>query len=92
MPPILSWPTRLAGMTSLTPETIRTARLRLGLTQLQFADRIGCSSLAVSFWERGTRSPTGLYARAVQQLVDEANALPAGAATDPAITPAPSQR
>jgi DNA-binding transcriptional regulator YiaG len=79
-------------MRPLTADTIRSARQRLGLTQLQFAARIGCSVLAVSFWERGTRSPTGLYARAVQQLVDEADALLAGAATDPAITPAPSQR
>jgi DNA-binding transcriptional regulator YiaG len=78
-------------MRPLTADTIRAARHRLGLTQLQFAERIGCSALAVSFWERGTRSPTGLYAKAVQHLVNEANALPVDAATDPAITPAPSQ-
>jgi DNA-binding transcriptional regulator YiaG len=60
-------------MTRLTPEVIRTTRARLGLTQAQFAERIGCSALAVSFWERGTRSPKGLYAKAVHALVDEAD-------------------
>lgn len=69
-------------MTSLTPAIIQAARRRLGLTQTEFAERIGCSVLAVSFWERGTRNPKGLYARAVRALVDEANALEA-------ITPHP---
>jgi DNA-binding transcriptional regulator YiaG len=55
----------------LTPEGIRTLRERLGLTQAQFAERLGCSAQAVSFWERGTRSPTGLYARAVRELLAE---------------------
>lgn len=71
-------------MATLTPEIIQAARRRLGLTQAEFAERIGCSALAVSFWERGTRAPTGLYARAVQALVDEANA-------QEAITPRPPE-
>jgi DNA-binding transcriptional regulator YiaG len=74
-------------MTDLTPEIIKAARHRLGLTQTQFAERIGCSTLAVSFWERGTRTPTGLYAKAVRELIADAEALPAeDAATDGAIT------
>jgi DNA-binding transcriptional regulator YiaG len=58
-------------VTDLTPEHIRQLRGQLGLTQAEFAARIGCSTQAVSFWERGTRSPTGLYARAVLQLWQE---------------------
>lgn len=56
-------------MADLTAETIRAVRQRLGLTQAQFAERLGCSTQAVSFWERGARTPTGLYARAVRRLL-----------------------
>jgi DNA-binding transcriptional regulator YiaG len=63
-------------MPELTPATIKAARQRLGLTQRQFAARIDCSALAVSFWERGTRTPTGLYAKAVRELVAEAESQP----------------
>ena len=56
-------------MSELTPDAIKAARLRLGLTQAQFAARIGATPLAVSFWERGTRRPRGLYATAVRQLI-----------------------
>ena len=55
--------------TSLTPESIRDLRKRLGLTQPQFAERIGCTSQAVSYWERGTRQPRGLYAMAIRRLM-----------------------
>jgi DNA-binding transcriptional regulator YiaG len=67
----------------LTPAAIKAGRRRLGLTQEQFAARVGCSPLAVSFWERGTRAPTGLYAREVRRLLAEADA------TDPGLTPPP---
>lgn len=66
----------------LTPDVIKSARLRLGLTQAQFAERIGSSALAVSFWERGTRTPTGLYAAAVRRLIAEAGTEPPDDATD----------
>jgi DNA-binding transcriptional regulator YiaG len=58
-------------VTELTPAGIRELREQLGLTQAQFAERLGCSTQAVSFWERGTRSPTGLYAKAVRELLAE---------------------
>ncbi|MDQ3692644.1 MAG: helix-turn-helix domain-containing protein [Chloroflexota bacterium] len=53
----------------LTPELIRSLRRQLGLTQSEFAQRLGVSMQAVSFWERGTRTPTGLYARAIRSLL-----------------------
>lgn len=55
----------------LTPEMIKTLRARLGLTQAELAARLGCSTQAVSFWERGTRTPTGLYAQVVRRLLTE---------------------
>ncbi len=59
----------------LTPEVILQFRVRLDLTQAQYAERLGCSTQAVSFWERGTRTPTGLYAQAIRRLMAEAAAL-----------------
>ncbi len=59
----------------LTTESIKALRRRLGLSQPQFAARIGCTAQAVSFWERGTRTPTGLYAQAVRRLMAETGML-----------------
>lgn len=61
----------------ITPESIKTARQRLGLTQAEFAARIGVSTQAVSFWERGTRTPTGLYATAVRAAISDTAEVPA---------------
>lgn len=58
-------------MADLTPDIIRALRHRLGVTQAGLAARLGCTSQAVAFWEQGRRSPTGLYARAVRQLLAE---------------------
>lgn len=55
----------------LTPERIRSLRRQLGLTQTEFAQRLGVSMQAVSFWERGTRTPTGLYAQAIRSVQRE---------------------
>ena len=56
----------------LSPAGVRDLRHRLGLTQAAFAERLGVSAQAVSFWERGTRTPTGLYAAALRRLAAEA--------------------
>jgi DNA-binding transcriptional regulator YiaG len=52
-----------------TPSEIIDLRRRLGLNQTAFAALIGCTQAAVSRWEDGIRSPTGLYARAVTDLL-----------------------
>ena len=36
---------------------VKAIRLRLGLTQQEFALRVGCSVYAVSHWEQGDRLP-----------------------------------
>lgn len=61
----------------LTPASIKELRMHLGLTQVELADRLGCSAQTISFWERGTRSPTGLYARAIRDLLAETDAFTA---------------
>lgn len=71
-------------MAGLTPDTIRALRHCLGLTQAGLAVRLGCTTQAVAFWEQGRRSPTGLYARAVRQLLAET-----GEDGDDSINPPP---
>ena len=49
----------------MAPRTIRSLRKKLGVTQKQFAKKIGYNKLTVSFWERGTLKPGP---RAVQAM------------------------
>lgn len=57
-------------MTDWTPDRVRALRARLGYTQHQLADRIGCHRQAIANWETGQRTPTGLYAQSLQSLED----------------------
>jgi putative transcriptional regulator len=41
------------------PDDIRNARLRLGLSQDQFADTSGLSASTLRKWEQDQRSPAG---------------------------------
>jgi DNA-binding transcriptional regulator YiaG len=77
-------------MVDVSPTAIRIARQRLGLTQVQLAERIGCTPIAVSYWERGTRTPTGLYARAVQAILAEAETAPEAREVETIMPPPPS--
>lgn len=40
------------------PQDMVSARTRLGLTQAQLAQRIGCTQAAVSHYESGARQPS----------------------------------
>jgi DNA-binding transcriptional regulator YiaG len=42
-------------MPSMTPESLRTARQQLGLTQAWLAAELGVGRIAVTNWERGAR-------------------------------------
>lgn len=74
-------------MELITPESIRSLRQRLGLTQEQLAARLGCSTQAVSFWERGTRTPTGLYAQAMRRVFADTEALTSAPPEEPRSSP-----
>lgn len=59
-------------------------RIRLGLTQAELASMLGCHPMAVSQWERGVRTPTGLYAAAINRLmIQPPAAKPSGHSTAP---------
>jgi len=48
-----------AHKVTVKPDDIRKARMRLGLSQDQFADAFGVSASTLRKWEQGQRSPTG---------------------------------
>lgn len=58
----------------LTPEAIRSLRHRLGIRQVDFADRIGCTVQTVSHWELGKNRPLGTHKRMLRRMIDDANA------------------
>lgn len=47
---------------------IKALRERLGLSQMEMAARLGTTLTTVYRWEKGQRSPTGLYAKALARL------------------------
>lgn len=49
----------------------RRVRRRMGLTQVEFARRIGVSHETIRNWEQGKRGPTGA-ARALLRVLDKA--------------------
>jgi DNA-binding transcriptional regulator YiaG len=58
----------------MTPAEITSLRNRLGLTHEAFSRLVGCSLNTVFRWERGTGSPTGLYAARLREIALEAEA------------------
>lgn len=55
------------------PAKIKTLRAKLGLTQEQFAARLGVSWSTVNRWENGRSRPSPLAMRYVERLRDMAN-------------------
>lgn len=55
---------RSNGPKRLGPREIKRTRVTLGMSQGQFAAKVGVSVQAVRAWEQGTRSP-GLFASVI---------------------------
>jgi DNA-binding transcriptional regulator YiaG len=56
----------------ITAEEIRDLRRSLGMSQEAFAQHLGVSVSSVRDWEQKRRRPRGLYARALEQRLTEA--------------------
>jgi len=54
-------------------EQIREHRTRLGLTQAQFAARIGVISVTVCRWETGVSRPSHLALAKIREIVKKGN-------------------
>lgn len=63
-----------------TGDKIRALRLRFGETQKEFADRLGVSVQAVSWWEQDRGRPSG-PAEKLLTIIDQQPAVPAAAAS-----------
>src|SRR3954465_5899459 len=59
------------GSNHMEAENIRTLRHNLGLTQEEFAHRLGITVATVNRWENGHNSPTRLARKALYDLAAE---------------------
>jgi DNA-binding transcriptional regulator YiaG len=55
----------------MTPKQIVKLREALGLTQRQFADRIGAQQPTVARWESGRNEPRGANLKALKELEEK---------------------
>jgi DNA-binding transcriptional regulator YiaG len=51
------------------PDRIKAARGHLGLSQAQAARKWGFPKQTISAWERGRRTPAGLYEAKLQRIL-----------------------
>ncbi len=56
------------------PKLIKELRERLGLTQEQFAQRVGVTFSSVNHWENGKRMPQPFLVRRLVEMKDELDA------------------
>jgi putative transcriptional regulator len=63
------------------PVLIKALREKFGLTQEEFARRLGVSFASVNRWENGQTKPSKLAWRQIKQLRTDYGKLPAGEAT-----------
>jgi len=52
----------------MTPEEIQELRSQLGLTQKEFAGRLGLDATSISRWERGKQKPKAVHQRRMARL------------------------
>ena len=53
----------------MTPEEIRASRIKLMLTEAEFARALNCTAAAVNLWEHGLRKPSGSVIKLIKILV-----------------------
>jgi DNA-binding transcriptional regulator YiaG len=63
---------RRASLAAWDAERVRSLRLRLGLSQQQFADELGVRQQTVSEWETGRYAPRGATARLLGIVAERA--------------------
>ena len=72
--------------------TVRRLRRRLGLTQSQFAERLGVHLVTVKKWETGAQRIGPLAARLLQLFAQQAGAVTSRHRTAPARRRAPRRK
>jgi DNA-binding transcriptional regulator YiaG len=54
---------------TMKADEIKDIRQKLGLTQLEMAEKLGCRRASVSDWETGRRKILPAYAKLIEQLI-----------------------
>lgn len=62
----------------MTAQEIKQLRLRLGLTQEQFAHKLGVTHNSVNRWEKGKARPSNLAEQALLNLAEAPHSGPIG--------------
>ncbi len=57
----------------ITAETIKAARLRLGETQTEFAERFGCNQATIHRWETNGPPANGMASVLLKRIIAELN-------------------
>ena len=72
----------------MTPDSIKSCRVALGLSQEAFAERIGVAPRSVCRWENGQAKPSGAAAKAIFDLAGGmvVGVDPAGPGPDQTVT------
>lgn len=55
---------------TMTPEAVQSLRTALGLTEKEFAERLGVTVRAVYYWELGQRKPSGTAVRLMERMTN----------------------
>lgn len=56
---------------SMSATEVKRIRDRLGLTQVELAERLGVTQTAISYWEDGKRTPRGPVVILLKNLLAE---------------------
>lgn len=54
---------------AISPDQIKTARMKQGLSLSQAAKKWGIAKPTIYSWETGFRKPAGLYLRKIQRIL-----------------------
>ena len=67
----MTYETRPGDDAAWPPATVRALRAALGLSQAEFADRVGTRQQTISEWETGARAPRRMSRRLLRMVAEE---------------------
>lgn len=55
------------------PDEVRALRKHLGMSQMEFAEELGCYQDAISNWETGQKRPNGISSNALLRIAEQSD-------------------
>ncbi len=65
----------VSPLQDISSEAIKKIRVRLGISQLQFAEVLGVKQITVSKWEQGVNHPSGASLRLLEIIAKDPDVL-----------------